>query len=60
MKDYSVLVGGQAGDGIRQAGSLVARLFARLGYHIYFWDDYPSLIRGGHNFSLIRAGDRRV
>ena len=60
MKDYSVLVGGQAGDGIRQAGSLVARLLARLGYHIYFWDDYPSLIRGGHNFSLIRAGDRRV
>jgi 2-oxoglutarate ferredoxin oxidoreductase subunit alpha len=60
MKDYSVLVGGQAGDGIRQAGSLVARLLARLGYHIYFWDDYPSLIRGGHNFSIIRAADRRV
>ncbi len=60
MKDYSVLVGGQAGDGIRQAGSLVARMLARLGYHIYFWDDYPSLIRGGHNFSIIRAADRRV
>jgi 2-oxoglutarate ferredoxin oxidoreductase subunit alpha len=60
MKDYSVLIGGQAGDGIRQAGSLVARMLARLGYHIYFWDDYPSLIRGGHNFSIIRASDHRV
>ena len=60
MKEYSVLIGGQAGDGIRQAGSLIAGLFAGLGYHIYFWDDYPSLIRGGHNFSIIRAADRRI
>jgi len=55
MQDYSVLIGGQAGDGIRQAGTLAARLLSSLGYRIYFWDDYPSLIRGGHNFSLIRA-----
>ena len=55
MQDCSVLIGGQAGDGIRQVGTLVARLLSSLGYRIYFWDDYPSLIRGGHNFSLIRA-----
>jgi 2-oxoglutarate ferredoxin oxidoreductase subunit alpha len=60
MKDYSVLMGGQAGDGIRQAGGLVARMLSRLGYHVYFWDDYPSLIRGGHNFSVIRACERRI
>lgn len=55
MEDFSILIGGQAGDGIRQIGSLVAGLLGRLGYHVFFWDDYPSLIRGGHNFSLIRA-----
>jgi 2-oxoglutarate ferredoxin oxidoreductase subunit alpha len=60
MHEYSVLVGGQAGDGIRQVGSLVARMLSRLGYHIFFWDDYPSLIRGGHNFSIIRASDRKI
>lgn len=60
MSEYSVLIGGKAGDGIRQAGSLVAHLFSRLGYHIYFWDDYPSLIRGGHNFSIIRASSRKI
>ncbi|MFC1799885.1 2-oxoacid:acceptor oxidoreductase subunit alpha [Candidatus Eisenbacteria bacterium] len=60
MQDYSVLIGGQAGDGIRQAGSLVARLLSSLGYRIYFWDDYPSLIRGGHNFSLIRACENSI
>ena len=60
MRDYSVLVGGQAGDGIRQVGGLVARLFNTLGYRIYFWDDYPSLIRGGHNFSIIRACEQKI
>ena len=55
MQDFSILIGGQAGDGIRQIGGLVAGLLGRLGYHVFFWDDYPSLIRGGHNFSLIRA-----
>jgi 2-oxoglutarate ferredoxin oxidoreductase subunit alpha len=60
MSEYSVLIGGQAGDGIRQAGSLVAHLFSVLGYRIYFWDDYPSLIRGGHNFSIIRASEKFI
>ena len=55
MEDFSILIGGKAGDGIRQIGGLVAGLLGKLGYHVFFWDDYPSLIRGGHNFSLIRA-----
>lgn len=60
MSEYSVLIGGQAGDGIRQAGTLIAHLFSFLGYRIYFWDDYPSLIRGGHNFSIVRASDHKI
>jgi 2-oxoglutarate ferredoxin oxidoreductase subunit alpha len=55
MNEISVLMGGQAGDGINQAGLLVARLLAELGYRIYVNYDYPSLIRGGHNFSIVRA-----
>ena len=60
MKEISVLVGGRAGDGIRQAGNTVARLLNRLGYRIFFYDDYPSLIRGGHNFSIIRAAEKKI
>lgn len=55
MDEISVLIGGQAGDGINQAGLLIARLLAQLGYRIYVNYDYPSLIRGGHNFSMVRA-----
>jgi 2-oxoglutarate ferredoxin oxidoreductase subunit alpha len=58
--EYTVLIGGQAGDGIKQAGNAIARLFNRLGYWIFVYEDYPSLIRGGHNFAVIRAAPQRI
>ena len=60
MKEISVLIGGQAGEGINQAGLLIARLLAYSGFNIYIYYDYPSLIRGGHNFSIIRASQREI
>jgi len=55
--EFSVLFGGRAGDGIRQLGQLWARLLARRGLRVFLYDDYPSLIRGGHNFTVVRAAD---
>ncbi len=60
MKEISVIVGGRAGDGITNAGAIVAQLFNHLGYYVYTYTDYPSLIRGGHNFALIRAADMPI
>ena len=60
MEEISILIGGKAGDGIRQAGQVIAKLLDRIGYRIFFYDDYPSLIRGGHNFSIIRAAEKRI
>jgi 2-oxoglutarate ferredoxin oxidoreductase subunit alpha len=60
MRDVSVLIGGKAGDGINSAGALVAQLLNHLGYRIYLYFDYPSLIRGGHNFAIIRGSEREV
>lgn len=60
MADFSILIGGQAGDGIRQAGHLMAKLFNALGYWIFIYDDYPSLITGGHNFSIVRASSKKI
>jgi len=53
-KDYSILIGGGAGLGSRRAGLLIAELFSSLGYYVFIYDDYQSLIRGGHSFSNIR------
>jgi 2-oxoglutarate ferredoxin oxidoreductase subunit alpha len=60
MKDISVLIGGKAGDGINSAGALVAQLLNALGYSVYLYFDYPSLIRGGHNFAVIRGSEQDI
>ena len=60
MNDVSVLIGGKAGDGINSAGAMVARLLGRMGYHVYLYFDYPSLIRGGHNFAVIRGAETSI
>jgi len=58
LKDFSILIGGAAGQGSRFAGLIIAKIFGRLGYRIYIYEDYQSLIRGGHNFSQIRASEK--
>ncbi len=55
MNDLQILVGGAAGQGSKAAGRLIAKVLSHYGYKIYVYEDYPYLIRGGHNFSLIRA-----
>ncbi|MCK9581039.1 MAG: 2-oxoacid:acceptor oxidoreductase subunit alpha [Methanoregula sp.] len=55
MNDVAVLIGGKAGDGINSAGSMVAQLLNHIGYSVYVNFDYPSLIRGGHNFAIVRG-----
>lgn len=46
---FSVKIGGQAGQGIKSSGQLLAKLAVRSGYHVYDYSEYSSLIRGGHN-----------
>ena len=60
MKEHSILIGGSAGDGSKKAGLIIAKLLSSYGYQIYIHEDYQSVIRGGHNFSLIRASNEKV
>ncbi len=60
MREFSLLIGGKAGDGIKQAGITASRIISHLGYRVFLYDDYPSLIRGGHNFCIIRASQREI
>ncbi|RJP29842.1 MAG: 2-oxoacid:acceptor oxidoreductase subunit alpha [Candidatus Omnitrophota bacterium] len=59
-KDFSILIGGKAGDGIDKAGLIIAKIINRLGLYVYIYRDYPSIIRGGHTFSIIRASAKRI
>lgn len=60
MKDFSILIGGKAGDGIDKAGLIIARILNQLGLRLYIYRDYPSIIRGGHTFSIIRASQHKI
>ena len=60
MDSFSVLIGGRAGDGIAEAGRMIALVLNQLGYHLYQHVDSPSLIRGGHTFVIVRAHRRRI
>ncbi len=60
VKEYSILIGGAAGEGTRRAGLVIAKLLQEYGYYIFIYDDYQSLINGGHNFSQIRASEKKI
>ncbi len=58
--DLSIRIGGEAGQGMNSIGSLLGKAFVRQGLHVFINHDVMSRIRGGHNFTQIRIGDRPV
>jgi len=58
--DFNFMVGGEAGQGVQSVGFLLAKVFARGGYHIFADQDYESRVRGGHNFFRVRVSDDKV
>ncbi|MFW6110584.1 MAG: 2-oxoacid:acceptor oxidoreductase subunit alpha [Thermoproteota archaeon] len=58
--DLSLLVGGEAGAGITRSGFLFAKTCLRGGLHVFGTNDYQSLIRGGHNFYVVRVNREKV
>ncbi|TKJ19255.1 MAG: 2-oxoacid:ferredoxin oxidoreductase subunit alpha [Promethearchaeota archaeon Loki_b32] len=57
---FTFLVGGKAGEGVKKAGSVASHIFSSMGRHVFQMDDYMSLIRGGHNFSVISTAHRWI
>ena len=58
--DYTLKIGGAAGQGIQTIGDTLAKIFSRSGYHVFTHQDYESRIRGGHNFYQIRFSDSPI
>ncbi len=56
----NVMVGGEAGQGVQSAGFILAKAFARGGFHVFADQDYESRVRGGHNFFRVRASAAEV
>ncbi|MCW4002236.1 MAG: 2-oxoacid:acceptor oxidoreductase subunit alpha [Candidatus Bathyarchaeota archaeon] len=60
VNKISVMVGGEAGAGITRSGFLFAKICIRGGLHVFGANDYQSLIRGGHNFYIVRADAEEI
>lgn len=53
--ELSILIGGEAGQGIQSIGQALARSFVRSGYKVFAMQEYESRIRGGHSLTRLRA-----
>ena len=56
----SVLIGGKAGQGINKVSQIISQVLTKHGYYIFNYRDYPSLIRGGHNFNVLNISDKQI
>jgi 2-oxoglutarate ferredoxin oxidoreductase subunit alpha len=58
--DLTIGIGGAAGQGIATPGNILARMFSRRGLHLYAYNAYQSIIRGGHILLSVRIRDQEV
>jgi len=53
----NILIGGKAGQGINRVSKIVSNVLISQGYFVFNYRDYPSIIRGGHNFNVLSVCD---
>ncbi|MGM0397178.1 MAG: 2-oxoacid:acceptor oxidoreductase subunit alpha [Bacillota bacterium] len=58
--NYTILIGGAAGQGMDTLAELLTRSLKRYGFFVFKHSDYMSRVRGGHNFIQIRFSDKPV
>jgi len=56
----TIMSGGAAGDGVRAVGTNLIKFVIKSGFEAFASVDYPSLIRGGHNFSRMSFSNEKV
>jgi 2-oxoglutarate ferredoxin oxidoreductase subunit alpha len=58
--DVTVGIGGAAGDGSGATGDNLAKVCSRLGLHVFAYNSYQSLIRGGHVWLRLRIAEQKA
>ncbi|MBW7991270.1 MAG: 2-oxoacid:acceptor oxidoreductase subunit alpha [Planctomycetes bacterium] len=59
-KDFSIVLCGQAGQGIQTVEHLLTRIFKLAGYNVFATKEYMSRVRGGINSTEIRVSSGPV
>lgn len=60
MQEVTIGIAGAAGDGLDKSGDTLAKTAGRLGLHVYAYNAYQSIIRGGHIWLRVRIGENKV
>lgn len=60
MQEVTIGIAGAAGDGLDKSGDTLAKTCGRLGLHVYAYNSYQSIIRGGHIWLRVRIGSDKV
>ncbi len=58
-KDFTIVVAGQAGQGIESVASVLAHILKKQGFHTYVAKDVMSRVRGGMNSIMLRVSNHR-
>ena len=57
---FTYIIGGKAGQGTKKAGIVAANFLAEFNREVFQMNDYPSLVRGGHNFSVVSTSIEKI
>jgi 2-oxoglutarate ferredoxin oxidoreductase subunit alpha len=60
MQEVTIGIAGAAGDGLDKSGDTLARACGRTGLHVYAYNCYQSIVRGGHIFLKVRIADKKI
>ncbi len=60
VNNVTIKVGGEAGSGVATVGLIIAKLMQRSGLQVFMTNDYPSIIKGGHNTLTVRVSSERI
>src|SRR2546425_12260382 len=59
-REFTIGIGGAAGDGLDKSGDTLAKSVSRRGLHVCAYNSYQSIIRGGHIWLRVRIGEEKV
>lgn len=60
MQEVTIGIAGAAGDGLDKSGDTLARSCGRQGLHVFAYNSYQSIIRGGHIWLKVRVADEKI
>ncbi|PYV31103.1 MAG: 2-oxoacid:acceptor oxidoreductase subunit alpha [Acidobacteria bacterium] len=59
-REFTIGIGGAAGDGLDKSGDTLAKSVSRRGLHVCAYNSYQSVIRGGHIWLRVRISEQKV